>query len=717
MLQKTSLPRHLSSVYTLIGRRSAESSSAREYLLNIIRRVGFAVSVFAAFFIAASPPNTFAQSACIGNYSTNSSGQIQYFNPVSNSLVTLATFSSSDINGVSVQPSTGNIYFVDRFSNRLVFLDPTTNNFTTLPGTLPSGGSLGQPLGASFTNTGLLYVMYELFGLIQVNPATGTQIGGTITITGIPGDGFQPPGTNGDIVVDASGQMWIAGNTSAGVSRLYTLNISGSTATATAFSPNISGVSGSVNGISIDPQSGTFYASTNSGIYQLNQFTGVATLRASGSLNDLGSCPINLAAPTISKSFSPNSAVSAPATITLTITIGNTNLTENFLTADLVDSLPSGMVVATPNGLGGTCRTVSGNVVTATAGSATITFSSGGKIPTGGCTIIANVTTASSGTFVNTIAAGALQTLAGNNADPATDTFTVASATDLEIEKAQRLIGGSFQTTALNVPQGDDLQYRLVITNSGSGTVTSATFSDSVPANITGLTVVSATPQNGATACTATFGVSPNQNDLSGIFSGPNSAICEVVIRGTATTDGNVVNQATVTPPTGISDPDCSGSPTVCNGNNVSSVTTNIIAPPNVTLTKNCTVPADCSSAPQLPDTELTYQIDFANIGGASASGLILVDNIPNDTDYKLGSATANAGTTGLIFVVEYSDDYDSGNPAIATWNYTPVSEGGGAPSGFDRNVRAVRWRVTAGNLSQTSPNNSGSVSFISKIR
>ncbi len=113
----------------------------------------------------------------------------------------------------------------------------------------------------------------------------------------------------------------------------------------------------------------------------------------------------------------------------------------------------------------------------------------------------------------------------------------------------------------------------------------------------------------------------------------------------------------------------------------------------------------------------MTFKVDFINDGGSSAANLIIVDAVPANTDFKLGTVTINAGTTGLTFVVEYSADYDPGNPPAATWGYAPVSGGGGAGAGFDRNVKAIRWRVTAGNLSQTAPNNAGSVTFISRIR
>jgi uncharacterized repeat protein (TIGR01451 family) len=118
-----------------------------------------------------------------------------------------------------------------------------------------------------------------------------------------------------------------------------------------------------------------------------------------------------------------------------------------------------------------------------------------------------------------------------------------------------------------------------------------------------------------------------------------------------------------------------------------------------------------------MPGTDLTYQIAFTNTGGMGASNLAIVDGIPADTDFKIGSAAENVGTTGLIFAIEYSNDYDPLNPTLATWTYLPVSAGGGAPTGYDRNVKAIRWRGTSGNLSQISPNNAGDVGFTTRIR
>ena len=107
---------------------------------------------------------------------------------------------------------------------------------------------------------------------------------------------------------------------------------------------------------------------------------------------------------------------------------------------------------------------------------------------------------------------------------------------------------------------------------------------------------------------------------------------------------------------------------------------------------------------------DLTYTIAFTNTGTAGASSLIVTDPIPGNTDFKIGSVTSSLGTTGLTVSVAYSNDNGS------TWTYTPVSGGGGALSGYDRNVTNIKWTFT-GNLSQTSPNNTGNVGFTSRIR
>ncbi|MFN2454798.1 MAG: hypothetical protein ABR577_11320 [Pyrinomonadaceae bacterium] len=136
-------------------------------------------------------------------------------------------------------------------------------------------------------------------------------------------------------------------------------------------------------------------------------------------------------------------------------------------------------------------------------------------------------------------------------------------------------------------------------------------------------------------------------------------------------------------------------------------------APPNITLTKSVS-----PLGTQLPGAVLTYTIQFTNSGGLAAANFVLIDPDPANTslslktnmDFKLGSVTNSLGTTGLTLAVAYSSD------GGASYAYIPVSGGGGAPVGYDRNVTHIRWTFT-GNLSPTSPNNTGSIAFSVRIR
>lgn len=128
-----------------------------------------------------------------------------------------------------------------------------------------------------------------------------------------------------------------------------------------------------------------------------------------------------LALPSVAKAFVP-ATVLAGASSTLTITLANANAGAVTLTAAMIDTLPAGLVVATPATVGGSCASAS---VVASAGGSTITFQSGATVPAGGCTIVVPVTGTTAGVFTNTIPAGALTTTGGANPGPGTAALTV----------------------------------------------------------------------------------------------------------------------------------------------------------------------------------------------------------------------------------------------------------------------------------------------------
>ena len=124
---------------------------------------------------------------------------------------------------------------------------------------------------------------------------------------------------------------------------------------------------------------------------------------------------------------------------------------------------------------------------------------------------------------------------------------------------------------------------------------------------------------------------------------------------------------------------------------NATDVTT--ITAGNLSLTKTVSPSGD-----QVPGTDLTYTVDYQNLGATTLNTIVVYDAVPAWTQYKVGSqttGTAPATVTGIA--VQYSNNNG------ATWVYVPASGGGGAPAGYDANVTNVRYVFTGSLLSGAS--------------
>ena len=130
----------------------------------------------------------------------------------------------------------------------------------------------------------------------------------------------------------------------------------------------------------------------------------------------------------VTKTFSP--AANGPGGIsTLVITLTNDNGAQATLLAPLVDTLPSGVVVAANPNISTTCDN---GVVTAPAGGGSITLGVGSHIPSGGvgaCIVRVDITSATLGSYTNRIPIGALQTSNGNNIAPAIAVLAITNIT------------------------------------------------------------------------------------------------------------------------------------------------------------------------------------------------------------------------------------------------------------------------------------------------
>ncbi|GAA5438017.1 hypothetical protein Daqu01_03161 [Deinococcus aquaticus] len=322
-------------------------------------------------------------------------------------------------------------------------------------------------------------------------------------------------------------------------------------------------------------------------------YTLTGTAPASGTLSNTASVtvPAGAADPT------PANNTSAAAVTQIVDAVNDANVNVTFGTGATFPVLANDKVGA----------------ATATTGNVAVTITNAGgltglSVNGNGELVLAASLTNLPGTY--TVTYQICSTTTTTACDTATQTITVTpAAADLGIVKSQRLgTTGTFQTTALSVTQGSTVQYQIVVTNSGPSAVTNATFTDAVPANLTGLSVVSAAGTG--TTCTATF----TGSTLNGSFSGSTGQTCTVTIQGTATTTGTFTNTATVTAPSGITD--------ATTGNNSSSVNTTVTPAADLAIDKSGPLAVGSGGV-------VTYTIRVWNNGPSSVTGASITDTLP----------------------------------------------------------------------------------------
>jgi len=104
---------------------------------------------------------------------------------------------------------------------------------------------------------------------------------------------------------------------------------------------------------------------------------------------------------------------------------------------------------------------------------------------------------------------------------------------------------------------------------------------------------------------------------------------------------------------------------------------------PNLVMNKS----ADLANA--LPGQDITYSVTASSAGGlGDATGIVVVDSIPEYAGFRIGSASFDAGTSTLTSSLSYSNDDG------VTWSYVPGTGSCTAPSGYDYCVTHVRWTL-----------------------
>jgi uncharacterized repeat protein (TIGR01451 family) len=209
--------------------------------------------------------------------------------------------------------------------------------------------------------------------------------------------------------------------------------------------------------------------------------------------------------PTLSTAFSP-ATITAGGTSTLTITLSNPNTTAASLTTPFTDTLPSGLVVS-----GGSSTTCTGGALTATAGSSAVTLT-GGSIPiNGSCVLTVDVVAASGGSYINSLAVGALVTSNGTSAAPAVATLTVSALSSVTLGKA---------FSPATIAAGGTSSLTITLSNASTTAATlNAPLTDTLPSGVvvsgTASTTCGGTASTGASSVTLTGGALPANGSCS----------------------------------------------------------------------------------------------------------------------------------------------------------------------------------------------------------
>jgi uncharacterized repeat protein (TIGR01451 family) len=214
------------------------------------------------------------------------------------------------------------------------------------------------------------------------------------------------------------------------------------------------------------------------------------------------------------------------------------------------------------------------------------------------------------GTLTNAVTvapAGGVDDPTPNDSDDnATDTTTLTPQVDLSIGKTDG-------NTAVN--PGEQITYTIRVTNLGPSTVNSVKITDALPSPFT---------PSAFTPSTGTY------NSSTGDWMGltlKSGDIMTLTVTGTVSssfTSGTLTNTATVSPPSGVTDP--------VTNNNSSTDTTTVPRPTGtidlaITKTNNNTNPI-------VPGSDVNYAITITNnspVGGPSIDNLTVIDAIPAD--------------------------------------------------------------------------------------
>ena len=230
---------------------------------------------------------------------------------------------------------------------------------------------------------------------------------------------------------------------------------------------------------------------------------------------------------------------------------------------------------------------------------------------------------------------------------------------NVAISKSQKTGSGTFSSDPLTVSTSTTMQYQLVMTNLGENPIDPtalATFTDTLPSNLTNLSIASQTASSGAT-CQA----SRSGNVVSGTFSGPKNSTCTVIIQATTPSTGAILtNTATASVPIGnVNNPNTDIDPS----NNSSTVQTTVAAATlilnkattsgigtfgyslNNTLQSSASVTIDMPGDPVQVDSDTTKSGIQPFIISSINSNVVITETMPTGQRWEFSTAICKNAT------------------------------------------------------------------------
>jgi uncharacterized repeat protein (TIGR01451 family) len=209
-----------------------------------------------------------------------------------------------------------------------------------------------------------------------------------------------------------------------------------------------------------------------------------------------------------------------------------------------------------------------------------------------------------SGTLPNTATIAAPTGITDRNTANNTSTATMTIlGPDLQIEKTDNV-------TLVNA--GGALTYKIIVKNAGPAAATGAAITDTMPVQLTGVSW-SCVASSGASCGTASG--SGNISTTSGAL--PVNATLTYTVNATVTqtASGTITNTATVTPASGVTDPNT--------GNNSSTDNNTKVKTVNLKITKSST------AGSYVAGTNIVYVVEAFNEGPINLTGVKIADTIP----------------------------------------------------------------------------------------